>query len=273
MLPPIAYIGCKRREIKHIHDNQPIKFNKVVDLMGGSGCVVLSYVDTDKKIIYNEVNNELCELFNTLKSKKKIDELIKCFEDNKNILCTEDFFYKVYDKDIYYNPQFRIVYLSRMCMKGMINTRKPNMKKNKITGINEIDRIINIENLKKKFSEYPSKIKRLKIYNKSYKDILNKYKDDENAFIYIDPPYLQKPSMNKDFYDVNILFDLGDLEYIIKVMRDKTTKAKIMLNIDYTGYTREMFKDLFRCCYPVEYNMSNNNKNIYTKYHIMLCNY
>lgn len=93
-----------------------------------------------------------------------------------------------------------------------------------------------------KFGNYnPQKYKQLDaffqssnvhIYNKDYKEIFNEFKNDQNAFIFLDPPYFQSDNSYYSQYDAhkdaennlidntNMYADIGDLldTYIPKVM-------------------------------------------------------
>ena len=55
---------------------------------------------------------------------------------------------------------------------------------------------INSTNFIKKWGKYHQRLKGVKIYNKDWKDIVQPYKNDSNAFIYLDPPYETTDSKN-----------------------------------------------------------------------------
>lgn len=98
-------------------------------------------------------------------------------------------------------------------------------------------------------------------------DVLQQYKDDADAFLYCDPPYVSKT--NKQYTTV---FTSAQLKSIYDFMKDDATKCRIMLNVDYTGWTRETFNDLVKCAYTKSYGIK-SCKDIYQKYHLIICNY
>ena len=80
MQAPIQYLGSKRKDIPYIHKWEPAEFNKVVDVYGGGGSVVLSYLDRGVELIYNDADVQMCELFNVLKDEKRANELLAWLE-------------------------------------------------------------------------------------------------------------------------------------------------------------------------------------------------
>ena len=262
MKPPMSYQGSKVKEIKKIHENAPEDFDIIVDVFGGGGSVFLSYIET-KKCHYNEIDKKLCDMFNILKDSQETEKLIN---NLKKIDCNDrDFFKNVFEYKSDLSEIERFLYLTKLSMMGMVNSGKIKLRKCKTTGL-----LISEGRCLKTFFDldrFNGKLDNTIITNKSYKYILEEYKDNDKAFLYLDPPYLLTSCTGYD----KTTFKFEDLQYIFKCMKDENYKCKIMLNIDYTGYTREAFPELFKCCYPISYNMSSFNA--YQKYHIILCNY
>ncbi len=52
--------------------------------------------------------------------------------------------------------------------------------------------------------------------------------------------------------------------------------CKVMLHIDFTGYTYHEFKDMIKYVYPFHYESSTKKKDVrgvYEKYHMIICNF
>lgn len=101
--------------------------------------------------------------------------------------------------------------------------------------------------------------------NEDYTKIFEKYKDDEKAFVFIDPPYLF--SDNTSYYSQQ---DGNDMTKIIIDILNfmKTCKCKVMLVINQLYLIKWIFNDFYKLEYQRTYQLS-KNKNIHGVY----CNY
>ena len=252
----IAYQGSKRKELKIIKEYQPKQFDEIIDVFGGGANVTLYYLKEDYKVQYNDILSSMCSLLTTLKDNEKTDKLIKEYNEVVKNNTTEKF-YKIFDKEFIISEEARLIYLSGSCFRSLLSRRMPNYRKGVLAKCKKIEYY-------KKFAEL---LKPLKITNKDYKDILEQYKNDSNKFLYLDPPYVSK---NTNDYGVN--FSIKDLIYIKKFMGQ--CKCKVMLHIDFTGYTYDLFKQYIKHYYSVKYCMTGSKiKDIYNKYHMFVCNY
>ena len=252
----IAYQGSKKKELKIIKEYQPKQFNEIIDVFGGGANVSLGYLKDGYKVQYNDILSSMCGLLTTLKDNEKTDKLIKEYNEVvKNN--TKEKFYKIFDKEFIISDEARLIYLSCNCFRSLLARRMPmTSKEGDITKCKKIEYY-------KKFAEL---LKPLKITNKDYKDILEQYKNDSNKFLYLDPPYVSKKTN-----EYCVEFTATDLIFIKKFMDE--CKCKVMLHIDFTGYTYHLFKQYIKHYYSVRYGMGSIIKNIYSKYHIILCNY
>ena len=85
-----------------------------------------------------------------------------------------------------------------------------------------------------------------------YKVITDKYKDDKQAFLFIDPPYLLTDSSQyqnqKDLTDIVVHL----IEYI------KTCKCKVMIVINSSSINKYLFKDYIKTTYKRIYQHTKN---------------
>jgi site-specific DNA-adenine methylase len=255
---PISYQGSKKKEISYIKEHQPAYFNKLIDVFGGGGNVFLQYIK-DYPCHYNDVNKYMVELFTILKDEAKTNDLIN---DMRKYGTTFEEWTDIKNNKVQINELTKYIYMCKLGMRGNMNLNTPKRQKQNgvyiMTGKNDIGH----------FKMYPELLRdKLTVTGLDFRRIFEMYKDDENAFLYCDPPYI---SCKTNEYGTE--FTKQDFDYIIRVMRHNYYKCKIMLNVDYCGYTRENFKDLYKSFYPISYN-SAYKSGLYNKYHIILTNY
>ena len=93
-----------------------------------------------------------------------------------------------------------------------------------------------------------------KFTNEDYKTILEQYKNNEDAFIFLDPPYLF--SDNTGYIPQSIDKDATYmLPYILEYL--KSAKCKVMLIINKLGILEYLFKDFIKDEYRRVYQLSN----------------
>lgn len=115
--------------------------------------------------------------------------------------------------------------------------------------------------------KYPS---RVKITNKPYHHLLELYRNDEDAFIFLDPPYLYQYTEDEDkkidpLYK-NSDFDIDDFEYIHDYM--KSCSCYVMMVINNSPFIVNLFKGMIKHKYSKLYQRSKR-----TVEHIIICNY
>jgi len=257
--PFYSYQGGKKKEIPIIINHLPETKDKIIDVFGGGGSVVISllsnnifdsgqYNDINPKIvkIWDLLYNKPEELDNMIKnypkmSNEEIIKFIKTSEDNDNIC---DFLAR-----------------GKYGFRGIRSSKT-------------IDTTRELKNISEYFDpiaynkKYLENID-LEITNLDFKDVMNKYKDDETAFLYLDPPYV-----SDKIKEYQYCFTVQNINWIYDFM--ESCKCKVMLNIDYTGFTREKFNKFFKYAYNVKYDLNADSKKkaqVYDKYHLILANY
>lgn len=114
-------------------------------------------------------------------------------------------------------------------------------------------------------------LKKLEITCDDVTNIMKKYKDDERAFLFFDPPYLDSDNTNyksmtkysngKKLND-NTVFYISLLEYI------QTAKCKIMIIVNNNAITRFLYKDYIKGNYDKIYQLTKNKNS-----HLIISNY
>ena len=262
---PISYLGGKRRELFIIDNYKPDNFDKFVDCFCGGASIGFYYSQEGYKTHLNDLYEEQIKFLKLLKDGG--DELDKLIEGYKKIDFTdEEYFYKVFKNEIKMDKVLRYIYLKSSCKRGDERRGLFGKSIDKKTGEYVIDKRNGISKMEK-FKEYHKVMKNMTITLNDYKEVMEKYKEDQNAWLYLDPPYV---STKADQYGIE--FKAENLDYIKDFM--DTSKCKVMLHIDFTGHTYHLFKDYLKYYYPISYALAKIKKNnIYQRYHCIITNY
>jgi hypothetical protein len=253
MVKLITHMGAKNKELDHI--NKYLSTGDIfVDVFGGSGCVLLDqYVNNRyKQYHYNDNAPIMFKIFDAYTDTDKAQELHNILDievDDANNMRWKAGYFK-------YNDLLNYIYGGYCSFKGLksiINTTRnfSGKKLNSIYNIVEINKSLNIT----------APIIKTSV---DYKEILEQYKDNENAVLYLDPPYL-----NTAPYEGAGKFLIDDFEHIKEYMHN--CKCKVMLNIDYHGYTREEFATFNIYAYKKKYCLQTSKKK-YPVYHLIITN-
>ena len=99
-------------------------------------------------------------------------------------------------------------------------------------------------------------LKHALITNDDFKQVMEKYHDDVDAFMFLDPPYLF--SNNSTYIPQNVETDMTDIVvYIYEFF--KTCKCKVMLIINKLSLLEYLFKDYIKGEYLRIYQMTKKN--------------
>jgi site-specific DNA-adenine methylase len=264
---PISYQGSKQGELKVIESKQPDYFDKIVDVFGGGGSVSLFYLQSyEVKVIYNDISPDMCELFRVLKNTDETKALIEKL-DNIPISDEEYLIRRDSLKEAFKNNTedlVNFIYCSTYACRGRIFS----------SGVNRRDGVICKRKNFNTLLEYSDILQPLNITNEDALKVIKNYQSDEDAFLYLDPPYLQKGSDNTGYRSASV--DL--LKSIFDLIKDPKTKCKILLHMDFSGWIYAEMKDFIKHYYPAKYKMTgakgkHNGTNYHQRYHVMLCNY
>ena len=265
---PISYQGSKSKELHHIDNNKPTEFKKFIDVFGGGGVVALyflqKYPELDE-IVYNDMDKTMVDLFKILKDEAQTDELLKWlgsqnYDENEWVDRAKK--YKDSNKD---DIRERL-YIKRLAFRNLENSAMPQKDTNK-----NGDLVLRLRKNYTEFYKYPPILNtdKFKTTMMDALEVIELYKNDEDAFLYLDPPYI---STSTDTY---IKFDGEDIKKLLDIVKDKSYKCKIMLHIEFLGYTYHALKEHIIFYYPKWYDLSSKakGKDIYQKYIMIAGNY
>ena len=254
----IPYIGNKREEVYIIYDNisQYIKDKKIiVEPFCGSSSIsyYISLQQPNKyKYILNDLDKKLIELYNIMtdedKLKKFIDDINKlCFVENKFI--DKETYLNIVKKDDIYgwfiSRKFYNIRSGLYPQDGRVKKKIDFEKINKIPIINFLrtEEIIfkNIEAI----------------------DIFEEYKNKDDVFLIMDPPYLQNCN---DYYESDKRIRLNIYEHVYN--NHVLNKKNMLFILEKNWIVNLLFRKYKKIEYDKIYNSAKKKK---TK-HILFIN-
>jgi site-specific DNA-adenine methylase len=248
---PLGCMGNKSRELKlllPIIEPHITKDTIFVEPFCGS-CVVSFniYKKHNIKIHINDIDKFRIQFYNNMKDEKERNEFYKlqdeCLKTNG-----QEYYYNLLGKykcnmDTEYNGYI----ISRTIHSFRYGLYPTTTKVNK--------KIIS-ENWIKFFNEST-------ITNEDYKIILDKYKDNENVFLYLDPPYIDSynakySSYSGKSYDADMLV-IDNTQIYINLLGILKCKCKVLFSINDCALTRYLYKDFIKSNYNHIYQSTHVN--------------
>lgn len=242
----LSRAGNKRTMLCDIYKLMPEDIDCFVDVFTGSGVVALSLSDYEnfKEIVMNDKDKDVYKLLTTVKNltEKDLDLIEELGQKlghllpNKNQTSEQ---LKTNGRKIYeiLDQKKGKVYdfLKKLIlMKGGFGGRVAK-DKNDIYKVGQ--KVFN----RKTIEEMRDRLRtNVKITNQDFKQVINKYKNRKDCFIYLDPPYFYKDDRNVGYYnkleDKNI--DFEELKRLLD-----SAKCKWLLSINDDKYIRDLFKN------------------------------
>lgn len=244
-----SYAGGKSKELKYIDKYfDLLKFDTIIEPFCGS--CSFSYncfkKDSSKKYVINDIDTKLVGILNDI----KINTSKKYF----------DFCKLNYTKDTtkeHYNNIVKQDSLESHFYKSKIYTLRQGLMP-----IKYINFDLEHENYKKLDSFFMSN--NVEINNVDYKDIIEQYKNDDRAFIFLDPPYFL--SCNQFYATKGKGFEGCDIskkeyidptaEYIYIRNALQHYKCKIIMIINDCELLRDYFRDFYKESYDKTYQIT-----------------
>jgi site-specific DNA-adenine methylase len=246
----IGRLGNKDNDIKHFCNLLPSDIKNFVEPFGGSYslCRNIYYDDKYNKYV-NDTDSDLYYIYENIdlwaKERDRFNKLaLKHYDEDKKFVNFKKF-KEEFDKDFTNEIIKRSLEKIFIIRGGLVKTIKNNLN---------FDDQIKFHN-------------KINFSNKDWKEIMEKFYKDKNAFIFLDPPYLfsdnssyQEQREQKDNTDMPIL--------ILDYFKNKKTKCKIMLVVNDIKYIRMLFKDYIKCEYDKIYQIGKRKEK-----HLVICNY
>jgi len=225
--PLVKWSGGKGDEIKQFEKYLPLEYNTYIEPFIGGGA--LYFYLSPKKAVISDVHTELVDLYTCIGDGKS-KEIYDFMTNNPN---DEETYYKIRDKmvinDTLDNAK-RFYYQRKTCFRGMLRYNKSgkfNIPFGKYKTVNYND----LQN-----KEYEELLSRTNVLNSSFENIFENYNDDENNFMFLDPPY------DSEFTDYGYC-KFGKEEQKKLATLFKETKIKCLMVIGKTDFIVELYKD------------------------------
>ena len=237
----ISYHGNKRNEFNNIYDQIKDKLDNIEIIVepycGSSAFSYFLSVKHPKKFKYilNDNNHYLMQLYDTGSNKKLLNDLIsKLNEFSKDLTVNK------------YNDIVKVDKFENWFYKHKIYNIRP--------GLYPINRTIktDFEDLKEAPIMHFLNNERFELYNDDGINILEHYKNNKKALIFLDPPYLI--SCNSFYKDCNV----NIYEYLYNNQINKM-KAYVVLCLENNWIIKLLFKDFIKFEYDKQYELSKKN--------------
>ena len=196
----------------------------------------------------NDIDNIRIEFYNNMKDEKKREELFNIETKIKEIGESE------YFKYVKKTKEYKTDYFNYVISKRISAFRY---------GLYPTTRNYNVAPIGENWINF---LNTAKITNQDYKDIIEIYKDNENAFIYLDPPYLDSYNAQYNKYVEKLTDEESNIIDNTQIFIDllnflKNCKCQILFSINSNALTRHVYKDYIKLDYNRQYETKHINKN------------
>ena len=242
----ISYTGNKRQEVETIYKNLDFKnITTIIEPFCGS-CALSYYISTihpkKYKYILNDLDKYLIELINLMKDENKYLEFITktinlCFDDDNNFISKEKYNIIVKQDNLesyFISRKFYTIRCGLYPLKMVFNDAGPDYY---------IDKL-----LKTPFINFV-RTENILITNTDGIETYNKYKDDKQNLIFLDPPYMVSCNDMYNHKGINIY----EFLYNNPISKEK---AKIYLCLENMWIIKLLFKNYKFIEYNKRYEIS-----------------
>jgi len=233
---PLTWLGGKSKVLTHFIEHTKTS-GTFYDVFGGSG--VVSFNARAKKIVYNDINNDLVNFFKFVSDKSFITILNGLYENNskeKYLSIRKAFNLSEYDV----TRAAMFLYLNKCCFNGLCRYSKKtgfnsppgnNFEKKKTPKLLIREFLKNIEK------------KNIKFTNLSYMDVLKNVKSGD--VVYLDPPYLPSDEFKTMFtnYSSGGFTYADHLQLVSEAKRLMRLGAIVIISNSSTTFTKNLYKD------------------------------
>lgn len=261
MKSPIKWVGGKTKEIKYLEKHIPKQFDEYCEPFMGGGAL---YWHLNPRIAYlGDINEELINFYKVLKDNPSELELhLKQHKNEKEYF--KNMVLKLNNKNYYDDIERASIfyYLNKTSFSGKWRVNSKGFYNNTFANYNRGE-------------DYYKKINEIDTYSKilnnnailgscDFKILLDMFKNCENGFVFLDPPYLECDSMYTAKNDYRQIY-----VDIYNFMKD--AKCKVMVVCKSTDWIDNLFKDYIKDGYGWRYD--HNGKSNKKHKHLIIKNY
>lgn len=246
-------LGNKEQDIKYFQNYLPLDVLNIIEPFGGTFAVSRTIYKDDKyKKFVNDNDEKLFEIYKNPEKyaifSKKMNDIAKKNKNSSGHVEYKKWLEEIKnDKTIDMESNFfKHWHGDKVIRGGMIKT---------------------IENYNT--DESIEIMKKINFTGVDYMEIINKFKKDKNAFIFIDPPYLFSDNTQYSKQQRESGQDMTDIIInILEIIKDKKNKAKIMLVINDLKILRWLYNGYIKTDYNKVYQIGKRRDKI-----LVICNY
>lgn len=254
--PIIKWSGGKTDEIKIIEKYIPEFNGKYIEPFVGGGALYFHL--QPKKAVISDVHKELIAFYKAIADGKagEIKEFMDTHQNN------EETYYSIRNNSEM-SDYCKFYYLRKTCYRGMMRYNKSGgfnvpFGRYKTLNYNELDN-----------TDYYELLNRTEILNEPFESVFQKYSDDPDNFIFLDPPY------DSVFTDYGYCkFDKQCHKKLAELF--KNAKCKCMIDIAKTDFIYELYKDYIIFEFDKKYKFKIHSGRVDNKIdsvHIIAINY
>ena len=273
--PMFKWTGGKRREIKLFQNFYPL-FVKIkaeytyVEPFVGGGAVYFDLNNLQGKNVINDFDSLLINFYEQFQqgNKELINELSRISKiTNHDKLEKEYYHYRNMDRNkglekvSNTEKAIRFFIVNQLAFSGMRRFNSDgefNVPFGHYKGLNS-------DVLSSK--EHYALLNNTKIMNCDFERVMRKY-DEPKTFQFIDSPYTRVFKT----YSANNEFGVEDHKRLAKTFKE-VKNASIMIIIDKSELTMELYNDYIKHSYPLKYGVNIKNRFSQAVEHLVICNY
>ena len=246
---PLGCMGNKSRELKlllPIIEEHITKDTIFIEPFCGSCIVSFNvYKKHGIKIHINDIDKLRIQFYNNMKDEKGREEFYKLQDECLKPDGGEIYFYEILGKN---KSLMKTEYNAYIISKTIHSFRY---------GLYPTNKKVNKKIISENWINFFNKAI---ITNEDYKIILDKYKDNENAFLYLDPPYVDSYNGGYSNYtgkshdeDMTIIDNTQIYIHLLDILK---YKCKVLFSINDCAITRYIYKDYIKNTYNHIYQTS-----------------
>ena len=243
----VKYYGGKSYMTKIILEQFPKEYSVNVERFGGGASVLFEKEKTPLEI-YNDLGENVYSLFKVISDKDMFQRL----KEKMDLTFYSEELREEYKKDLktelsLEDRAYKFLYVNRTSFNGVggfsvtLLVRR-NMSKSTSDYLSMIDNLPEVHN----------RLSSVIIEHKDISDLLDKY-DQEDVFMYLDPPYVHSTRKSGTRYEK----ELSDEDHQRLCERLLTYKGKVLLS----GYDNEIYKILDSKFNKLSFESPNSNSN------------
>jgi len=242
MKPLFMWAGGKTKMIKFYQESgiMPKTVDTYVEPFFGGGAMFLHVMETykPKKVIVNDINTELTNLYTAIKlDVDKFIEIVNKLQSKYIVLNKEDrkkYFYKVreeygsdYKKWNVVEEAAHLYFLMKTAFNGIWQTTKASGGRFATPAglLNQKETVYDEELVR----QWHAILQNVTITNLDWRNVMKLYPETSNSFYFLDPPY------RGSFTSYSQVFNDQDQTDLVTFAKEVSNKSKVILCNDDTG--------------------------------------